>query len=163
MHQIHTCPFKISPQKWAPFLMLMAIGLALMIPMVGCNQKTETAKSSASGTASETALGTVELNVDFGERKARKELRVPCSRDSTVYSILERARNMGDLTFHSTDFQGKAFVRSIDDIENEGASGDNWTYSVNGTLAKVGCSDFTVKPKDTITWKLGRYDMSDAN
>ena len=131
------------------------LGIAALVAM-GCDQ-TQSARDSSS--SSSKTSGTVQLQIDFNGRKPNKDLQIPCSSDSTVYSILERAQNIGDLNFESNQATepAKLFIKSIDKIENEGANGDNWVYRVNGELAKVGCGAFVVKPTDKIVWRLGSY------
>ena len=101
--------------------------------------------------------GTVELRVDFSGEKKNQTFRVPCSADSTVFSILQRAKNMGDLDFDSQGAGATAFVHSIDGVMNSGRSGNNWVFRVNEQLAKESCGSLAVAPGDVVEWKYGEY------
>ncbi len=101
---------------------------------------------------------TVDLTIDFNGQAGNKTVAVPCSGDSTVFSTLERAMNMGDLEFESSGRGESAFVISIDDVENQRAAGDNWTYRVNGELADRGCGVYDIQPGDQIMWHFGEYE-----
>ncbi len=103
-------------------------------------------------------VGTVDLEIDFQSQKKNIQVAIPCSADSTVFSILTRAHNLGDLTFESRG-SGPAsrFVTSICDVENQAAAGDNWVFRVNGELADRGCGEISVRPGDQIQWIFGDY------
>ena len=48
-----------------------------------------------------------------------------------------------------------AFVTSIKDIENQGADGKNWIYSVNGQTADRSFAVYKLKPDDHVLWTFG--------
>ena len=101
-------------------------------------------------------VGTVDLKVDFGSaNKSSLTMAVPCSADSTVLSILDRAQNIGDLKFKSSGTGERAFVQSIDGVSNEGDSGSNWIYSVDGETGKTGAGVAKVAPQQAVEWKFG--------
>ena len=68
-------------------------------------------------------IGTVTLEVDFGNDKPGKSIVVVCSPDSTVLQSLERARKTNGLKFESRGVGETAFLNSIDGVKNEGADG----------------------------------------
>lgn len=136
---------------------LLFLFFAVSLFSAGCDSST-----TGSGTVgrSATTAGTVQLEADFAGRQANVSVAVPCSLDSTVFQILERAQNMGDLKFEfSGDKENPAelFINSINGIENEGGGGDNWVYRVNDQLGNSGSGVFEVKKGDHIIWKLGKY------
>lgn len=100
--------------------------------------------------------GTVDLEIDFQSQREKIEVPIPCSADSTVFSILTRAKNLGDLDF---EFRGTVaanmFVTSIGGIENQAALG--WVFRVNGELADKGCGEFAVAPGDHVQWVFDSY------
>ena len=126
--------------------------IAAMLPLMGCDSG-----PSGSAAGSSTAAGTVQLEIDFRGKRANISVDVPCSLDSTVFQIMERARNMGDLEFESTGSDDSAFISSIGGIENEGRSGDNWVFRVNDELGDRGCGVIAVNKSDHILWVLGKY------
>jgi len=103
------------------------------------------------------SLGTVPLEIDFGEKKQTISVDVPVSADSTVLQIMERARNMGDLDFKSSGSGETAMILSINGVENEGANGNNWIYRVNGKVASKGCGVYAVQKGDKIRWAWEGY------
>jgi hypothetical protein len=48
-----------------------------------------------------------------------------------------------------------AFVTAIDDVENEGADGKNWIYSVNGQVGDRSFAIYKLKPDDHVLWTYG--------
>ena len=102
--------------------------------------------------------GTVDLEIDFQSEKKKIQVAVPCSADSTVFSILTRAQNLGDLKFESRGSSPESrFVTSIGGVENQAAAGDNWVFRVNGELADRGCGEISVRPGDQVQWMFGEY------
>ena len=144
-------------QPWVSFLTLV---LGIMLA-VGCDPPAtldSTTASDATSSSGEVVAGTVQLWVDYAGEKKNRKIKVPCSADSTVFTILQRAKNMGDLEF---DFQGAgstAFVHSIDGMMNTGRRGKNWVFRVNEELATESCGSLAVAPGDVIEWKFGEYE-----
>lgn len=57
-------------------------------------------------------------------------------------------------------FRGKGettFLTQIDDVENQGARGDNWIYRINGKLGDRSFAIQKLESSDTILWSFGRY------
>ncbi len=132
------------------------IGLVILLLsgiLAGCDSRPAAQKSSSS----RVDTGTVQLEIDFGGRQKKISMDVPCSADSTVFQILERAREMADFSFSSTGTGETVFVRSIDGVENEGSDGDNWVYRVNEELGDRSCGVYPVQPGDRVLWVLGEY------
>lgn len=100
-------------------------------------------------------IGTVALEINFGESKSSKSIDVVCSPDSTVLLSLERAQQMNKLKFESKGSGERTFVESIDGVGNEGAGGKNWIYRVNDKLGDKSAGVFEVAPGDKISWSWG--------
>ena len=126
--------------------------VVIVIAAVGC-ESADVGESSTKGATT----GSVTVDIDFNGRTQNKSFRIPCSQDSTVFSILQRAENTGDVKFAFTGSNETAFVSSIDGVENEKGAGDNWTYRVNDELGDRSCGVFPVKPEDKILWRFGKY------
>lgn len=124
----------------------------LLLGVAGC----EAPEMDASTTEQATA-GIVTVEIDFHGRGESKEFQISCSPDSTVFSILQQAEQAGEIKFVHSGAGETAFVRSIDDLENEQATGDNWTYLVNGELGDRSCGVFQAKTGDRILWRFGKY------
>lgn len=134
--------------------MLIISALVMIAGMTGCDSSRPAGTAS---TATGHSSGTAQLVIDFGGRRKNISVDVPCSANSTVFQILERARNMSDLEFNVSGSDETTFVRSIDGIENEGAEGDNWVFRVNDKLGDSSCGVFPVRPGDHVLWALGDY------
>ena len=48
-----------------------------------------------------------------------------------------------------------AFLTTIDGIENQGDTGHNWTYSVNGKHADRSFEIYKLEPGDQVLWTFG--------
>ncbi len=104
-----------------------------------------------------TIVGSVQLEIDFRSDREKLTLQIPCASDSTVLSVLQSAKETGDLEFSFTGRGETAFVKSIGGVENQAAEGDNWVYRVNGDLGDRSCGKFSVKPDDHVLWVFGKY------
>jgi len=101
-------------------------------------------------------VGNVDLEIDFQSQREKIEASVPCSADSTVFSILARAKNLNDFVFESRGtVPANIFVTSIGGVENQAVLG--WMFRVNGELADKGCGEFAVAPGDHVQWVFGNY------
>lgn len=136
-----------------PLVVPILVAAILLLVAVGCEQVKEPS------VASSRTAGTVELTIKLSQPDDDLVVAVPCSDDSTVFSIMERAKNMGDLDFEARGTGETVFLNSIQGVENGGASGDNWVYCVNGELADKSCGVFEVKPKDKIVWSYGQVEF----
>lgn len=100
-------------------------------------------------------IGTVDLVVDFGAAAETIKVQIPCSEDSTVLNILQRAELNGDLKLQSSGAGETAFVESINGIGGALTPDQHWTYLLNGELAKTGSGVTEVDPNDEIQWRFG--------
>lgn len=135
-----------NKMKW-----LSTIGLLAILMVAGCDSGPKT----KSAEASRRDIGTVDLAVNFGETPDPIAVAVVCSEDSTVLSILERAHNMKELNLKFRGQGETAFVESINGIKNEGASGKNWIYRVNGKTGDKSAGIYEVDPQDKVSWQFG--------
>jgi hypothetical protein len=123
--------------------------------VVGCQNSSpsENAKLDHSS-----AAGTVELEIEFNSDRKSIKVDVPCSADSTVFTILQRAQKMGDLKFDATGLaDDMKFVTSIGGVDNLAAAGDNWVYRVNEKLGDKSSGIYPVEPGDHVHWAFGKY------
>lgn len=125
----------------------------------GCEEGT---KSGDAKLDNSPVAGTVQLEIEFNSSRKNINVDVPCSADSTVFTILERARNLGDLKFKSAGSSAdKKFVTSIGGVDNLAANGDNWVFRVNGKLGDKSSGIYSVKPGDEVLWSFGKYSEFD--
>ena len=137
-------------------LVFTVIGLLALSGLTGC-RPTESATAESPETIQ--VIGTVQLEVDFGGRAEKKTMRLDCREDSTVFSILQGAEQEGWIQVSSRGSGENSFLIGLDDIENEGATGDNWIYRLNGQVGKVGAGAQSVVPNDEINWTFGEYEV----
>lgn len=100
-------------------------------------------------------IGTVDLVVDFGSAAENISVQIPCSEDSTVLAILQRAELSGDLKLQSSGTGETAFVQSINGVGGAQTPDQYWTYLLNGELAKTGSGVTEVDPNDEVHWRFG--------
>jgi len=141
--------------RTTPFFLLCAVLIAQFL-IAGCDSASAPAVKTKPP-VSKTGKVTVQLEVDFQSDRENIVVRIPCSEDSTVLTILARAQNIGDLEFTSIGEGETAFVTSIGGVENQAAAGDNWVYRVNDELGDKSCGVFSVKPGDEVLWVFGEY------
>lgn len=108
-------------------------------------------------------IGIVKLEILFNSDREDILSDVPCSAESTVWSVLERARDEGDLEFESTGQTAEyKFVTSIGGLKNQASAGDNWVYRVNGVLGDKSSGLYPVNPGDHVIWVFGKYSAEDT-
>lgn len=79
---------------------------------------------------------------------------------STVYNLMQLASadSRQPFSFETEDYGSMGlFINSINGLENNLQTGEYWIYYVNGESAKIGISNYIVKPEDVIQW---RYEKS---
>jgi len=130
----------------APRLLISIFVASLFL--VGCDRSTDLPSETQGD------IGTVALEVDFGDDKPSKQIDVVCSPNSTVLLSLERAEQLDKLVFESKGSGETAFVTTIDGVGND-AQGKNWIYRVNGELGDKSAGILSVKPGDKISWIFG--------
>lgn len=126
----------------------------LILIAAGCQQTATAPGDSKAGRQ----IGTVDLSVDFGGRLEDVNVQIPCSADSTVFDILNRAVLSGDLKMKTTGSGETAFVHSINGIgkgDGDGESGKFWTYQINDQFVKTGSGVTEVDPGDVVKWRYG--------
>ena len=75
--------------------------------------------------------------------------------NSTAYQVMNQLKQENKLSFSTKNFSGLGyFIEEINGIKNSPSTGFYWTLYINNQEAKVGISNYTVKPNDTLTWKF---------
>ncbi len=132
----------------SPALQPLIFVCVLVASTLGC-QRTETAPLP------KRQIGTVVLSVDFGSSAESIRVQIPCSEDSTVLNILQRAELNGDLKIQTSGAGETAFVQSINGVGGASTPDQYWTYLLNDELAKTGSGVTEVDPGDEIQWRFG--------
>jgi hypothetical protein len=94
----------------------------------------------------------VALTVDFGGGR-RLAFAAIAWRDGMTVADLTTA--WPNIAIKQKGAGESAFVTSIDDVENQGADGKNWTYSVNDQMADRSFAVYKLKPGDRVLWTFG--------
>ena len=104
------------------------------------------------------AAETVTLVIDFGGGKVKTFDKLAHRDGMTARDAMNQAKDaQGGITFAQRGRGETAFLTAIDGVKNEGGGleGRNWTYRVNGKLAKVGFAVRKLEASDTVQWKFG--------
>jgi hypothetical protein len=96
---------------------------------------------------------TVSLTFRFGESDERKLEPIGWHQGMTVDDLMTAASRAPDGIRYAMRGAGEmAFLTRIDDVANEGASGRNWTYTVNGARADKSFAVYELQPGDHVLW-----------
>ena len=94
----------------------------------------------------------VKLAIDFGGGRQKNFDAVAWRGGMTVADAMNAS---SEVKITQKGSGQSAFVTSIDGVENQGADGQNWTYSVNGQVADRSYAVFELKPGDRVLWTFG--------
>ena len=102
---------------------------------------------------------TVTVIIDFGDRaKSKRFDKIPWREKMTVLDAMKATKKRSPkVRFEYRGSGATALLTKIDDVKNEGASGLNWIYRVNGKLGNRSFGVFKLKAHDTVQWKFGKY------
>jgi len=120
------------------------------------NQET-TSTSTIENTDPNLVTTTYDLQLTTYEIKAND---YPISSATTVYNLMQfaSADSRQPFLFETKDYGSMGlFIDSINGLKNNPQTGEYWIYYVNGESAKIGISNYIVKPGDIIEW---RYEKS---
>ncbi|MDO8564636.1 MAG: DUF4430 domain-containing protein [bacterium] len=79
----------------------------------------------------------------------------------TAFDALKIAVAQCNLAYH---VQSSSLGDYVDEIAGEKASGTSgWLYTINGQLASVGASAYTLAGGDAVRWYFGNFDGTSAN
>lgn len=83
-----------------------------------------------------------------------KEYEINIKPGASAYEAMDTLRKSNQISFSTKVFSGLGqFVEEVDGIKNSPSTGFYWTFYINNQEAKVGISNYTIKPNDLITWK----------
>ncbi len=81
---------------------------------------------------------------------------------STVYNLMQfaSADSRQSFLFETKDYGSMGlFIESINGLKNNNQTGEYWIYYVNGESAKIGISNYIVKPGDIIKWSYEKSNF----
>jgi hypothetical protein len=93
----------------------------------------------------------VSLTVDFGDGRQRNFETIAWQSGMSVADAMKAASGV---TVTKKGSGESAFVTGIDGVQNQGADGPNWTYSVNDKIADRSFAIYKLKPGDQVLWKF---------
>lgn len=83
-----------------------------------------------------------------------KEYEINVKPSISAYESMNTLRELGKISFSTKVFSGLGqFVEEINGIKNSPNTGFYWTFYINNQEAKIGISNYIIKPNDLITWK----------
>jgi hypothetical protein len=130
----------------------VALAAVLAAILLFANRQNEVPRNAATPAVSPSRLAEeplrVSITIDFGDNKVLSN-RVPWLAGMTVRDLLSSASLAG---FGEKGRGESAFLVSIDDVQNEGAGGRNWTYQVNGKHADRSYAVYELQPNDQVLW-----------
>jgi hypothetical protein len=96
----------------------------------------------------------VALAIDFGD--GQQEVYEPISwREGMTVRDLTRETRRDALNLEVRGTGASAFLQNLDGVENEGADGRNWLYSVNGKPGDKSFAIYELQPGDQVLWTFG--------
>ena len=103
---------------------------------------------------------TVRVVVEFGGEKTKTFEKIAWREGMTALDAMNQAKKAAEgIAFTYRGKDSRAFLTSIDGVKNEGGGlkGRNWTYRVNGKLAKKSFAVMELEADDVLTWKFAPY------
>ncbi len=92
------------------------------------------------------------LTIDYGGGRRTAFAPIEWHDGMTVADLMAAWTNLAVKQKGSGE---SAFVTAIDDVENQGADGKNWIYSVNGQIADRSFAVYKLKAEDHVLWTFG--------
>ncbi len=101
---------------------------------------------------------TVCLTIDYGDGAQKRYPEVPHEARMTVATALRYAKAHPRGIDYQLQGQGAtSLLKQIDDVKNQGGSGRNWIYRINGKLGKTSFALAPLQPGDVVLWKFDEY------
>jgi hypothetical protein len=94
----------------------------------------------------------VALTIDYGNGRRMAFAAIEWHDGMTVADLMAAWTNVAVKQKGSGE---SAFVTTIDGIENQGADGKNWIYSVSGQVGDRSFAVYQLKPEDRVLWTFG--------
>ena len=94
----------------------------------------------------------VALTLDFGGGRRLAFAAIAWRDGMTVADLISAWPNV---VIKQKGTGESAFVTAIDDVENQGADGNNWTYRVNDQMGDRSFAVYKLKSGDLVLWTFG--------
>ena len=136
-----------------PLLLGLVLGAVVWSRVHGLREESpEMNGEQAASVADRVPQEKVKLSIDFGGGRQINFDTVAWHNGMTVADAMSASSG---LKITQKGSGQSAFVTSIDGVENQGAEGQNWTYSVNGRIADRSYAVYELRPGDRVLWKFG--------
>jgi hypothetical protein len=137
-----------------PLLLAVVLAAILLLRNGGILQSTTDSGEAANGSLPPAAGKAVTLRIDFGD--GNQQTYEPIAwRDGMTVRDLTRETRRDKLKLDVRGTGSSAFLHNLDGVENEGAEGRNWLYSVNGKPGDKSFAIFELEPGDEVLWTFG--------
>jgi hypothetical protein len=138
-----------------PLLLGLVLAAILLVRNGGIRHSTtDTGAPSLDAPAVEPAGEAVRLSIDFGDGRQQKYQPIAWREGMTVRDLTRETRR-ADLKLDVRGTGASAFLANLDGVENEGADGRNWLYSVNGKPGDKSFAIYELEAGDHVLWTFG--------
>jgi hypothetical protein len=139
-----------------PLLLAFVLAAVWLLRDLGVRESTPASKDATPPIAGEATSGpTVSLVIDYGDGRRTEFEPIAWRKGMTVYDVTSETERY-DLKLKTLGTGESAFLANLDGIENEGADGRNWTYSVDGKVGDRSFAVFELQPDDQVLWTFGK-------
>jgi hypothetical protein len=140
--------------RWWPLPLLLTIVLAALIGSRFLRRVdvSSPATGDADGAVAASVVKRVSLSIVSGPGLRTDFISVPWHEGMTIADLFDKTPGV------RVDRMGSgpsAFVKAINGIANQGASGNNWTYNVNGKSGDRSFAVYTLQADDQVLWTFG--------
>jgi hypothetical protein len=139
---------------WWRLPLLLALVLAAILLTRGRNVR-ETAPETVTGQATpQQAAASAEhlsLAIDFGDGRREEFGGIVWHKGMTIRDALQQAP---EVTIGQQGTGASAFLTQINGVANDGATGRNWTYTVNGRRGDRSFALYELQPEDQVLWSF---------
>ena len=136
--------------------MMLALLLLVML-LFRSTALQQNSSTHPGGTAADDSIAvptgkTVTLAIEFADGSLRHDY-LPWHEGMTVENLLAAASHLPKgIQFAQQGSGESALLTEINGTANEGGSGRNWTYSVNGQQADRSFAVYRLQPDDHVLW-----------
>ncbi len=136
---------------------IIAVGLCVLALAGGAAKDDKTSQNPAAA-KSNTKKKTVRIEIDYSDGAQKILSAIPWKPRMTLSDAMTYAAAHKHGIKIKTRGKGSIrFLEKIDDLANQGASGPNWVFRVNGKLGDRSYAITPLKPGDAILWKFDTY------
>lgn len=143
---------RCGPWWRLPLLLGLVLAAIVWSRMRSHPDNPQSGKDHPAPAASASSGDKVSLAIDFGGGRRKKFDAIAWHDGMTVADLLNATPGVAITQKGSGQ---SALLTAIDGVENQGATADNWTYSVNGPMADRSFAVYKLRPGDQVLWTFG--------